>query len=545
MKVPAPTFCPECRLIRRLVLRNERILYKRECNLCKKNIISIYHQSVPFPVYCLQCWYGDGWDPVSFGRDYDFSRPFFEQWKGFSDSAPRLALWHRNAINSDYSSFVGESKNVYLSVSVVLGSENVFYSKFVDKSTDIVDCLNIKDGQILYEDIEGEKNYNCQHLFLSKNCIDSFFLVDCTNCSNCLLSHNLRNKEFYIRNVKYSKEEYFKELEKINLKSRASRKISLEEFEKIKIKSIYRFANIVKSVNSTGNNLLNVKNCKNCFEVYDAENLKYCYRVLRSFKDSMDTSYGMKSELIYEYITGANTDYNVKFSSSGINYVQNAEYTDCCINCNNIFGCISLKNKENAVFNKIYTKEEFFKLREKIIDHMNEMPYVDQKGRVYKYGEFFPIELSPFAYNETLAQEIAPITEKQASAEGYPWRKSDQKNFKITIPAEDIPDNINEVSDKILNEVLGCAHEGKCEHQCNEAFRITNYELNFYKKHSIPLPILCQNCRYYERSKVMPSLKLWHRKCMKKGCENEFETSYAPNRPEIIYCERCYQQEVY
>jgi len=26
---------------------------------------------------------------------------------------------------------------------------------------------------------------------------------------------------------------------------------------------------------------------------------------------------------------------------------------------------------------------------------------------------------------------------------------------------------------------------------------------------------------------------------------NEFETAYAPDRPEIVYCEKCYQQEVY
>ena len=36
--------------------------------------------------------------------------------------------------------------------------------------------------------------------------------------------------------------------------------------------------------------------------------------------------------------------------------------------------------------------------------------------------------------------------------------------------------------------------------------------------------------------------RLWHRKCMKEGCENEFETAYAPDRPEIVYCERCYQK---
>ena len=43
---------------------------------------------------------------------------------------------------------------------------------------------------------------------------------------------------------------------------------------------------------------------------------------------------------------------------------------------------------------------------------MNEMPYKDKKGNIYKYGEFFPAELSPFFYNETTAQEYFPLTKE-------------------------------------------------------------------------------------------------------------------------------------
>ena len=102
IKVPPPTFCPDCRLIRRLTWRNERSLYRRICNLCEKKIIAMYHSSSPFPVYCRECWYGDGWDPASFAREYDMQKPFFEQYKEFSNTVPRLALWQRNVINSDY-----------------------------------------------------------------------------------------------------------------------------------------------------------------------------------------------------------------------------------------------------------------------------------------------------------------------------------------------------------------------------------------------------------------------------------------------------------
>jgi hypothetical protein len=93
---------------------------------------------------------------------------------------------------------------------------------------------------------------------------------------------------------------------------------------------------------------------------------------------------------------------------------------------------------------------------------------------------------------------------------------------------------------------------------------------------NLPLPRLCPNCRHYQRIKQRNPLKLWHRKCncqgeygvsdsgiknqesgikykntaehihhkMTEHCPNEFETTYAPERPEIVYCGECYIKEV-
>ena len=81
---------------------------------------------------------------------------------------------------------------------------------------------------------------------------------------------------------------------------------------------------------------------------------------------------------------------------------------------------------------------------------------------------------------------------------------------------------------------------------------------------NLALPRLCPNCRHYQRLKQRNPLKLWHRKCTCAGqkddkgiyqntakhfhdnnhCTNEFETSYAPERLEIVYCEQCYNSEV-
>lgn len=150
-----------------------------------------------------------------------------------------------------------------------------------------------------------------------------------------------------------------------------------------------------------------------------------------------------------------------------------------------------------------------------------------------------------WSQNPPIAQEYFPLTKEQALEEGYRWKNKEERNYSIDIKNEDIPDDINDVNDDILNKVIECSHKGTCNHQCIEAFKIIPEELQFYKRMNLPLPRLCPNCRHYERLSQRNPLKLWHRTCMHEGCNNEFETSYSPDRPEIVYCEDCYKREVY
>ena len=197
---------------------------------------------------------------------------------------------------------------------------------------------------------------------------------------------------------------------------------------------------------------------------------------------------------------------------------------------------------------------QYNNLISKIIDQMNTHPYQDKKGRVYKYGEFFPMEFSPFLYNETIAQEYYPRTKKFIESEGYGWKDIEKKHYGISLTPEKIDDDISRIHDSILGEVIGCLHGGECNEQCTGAFRILPDELQFYRTMKIALPRLCPNCRHYQRLKQKEPFELFHRKCMcdkenhfhkAEKCDIEFETPYSPDRPEIIYCEKCYKQEVY
>ena len=212
---------------------------------------------------------------------------------------------------------------------------------------------------------------------------------------------------------------------------------------------------------------------------------------------------------------------------------------------NNMFGCVGMTRKQYSILNKEYSKQEYEELVPKIIKHMSDMPYVDKKGRTYVYGDFFPTEIAQFDYNETSAQEFFPLTKEEAEEKGFSWKEDKERNYKVTSKPEDLPDDIKDVSESITGEVIGCEHEGKCKEQCTSAFRIIEPEFNFYKSHNLPLPRLCPTCRHYQRVRHRNPPKYWHRKCMREGCQNEFETSYSPERPEIVYCEKCYQQEVY
>jgi len=214
--------------------------------------------------------------------------------------------------------------------------------------------------------------------------------------------------------------------------------------------------------------------------------------------------------------------------------------------------------------NKQYTKKEYEELIPKIKQHMMDIPYIDKNGKIFKYGEFFPVEHAMWSYNESWAHQWLSLTKKEALEKGFAWHDPTQRDYNITIKPQDLIDNIKDITDDILNEVIECEHNGKdCNQQCTTAFRILPNELALYRSMNLALPRLCPNCRHYERLKYANPLKLWHRKCMCNGvesegeeykntckhfhgdklCSNEFETAISDDRKEIVYCKECYQAE--
>lgn len=65
--LPNPANCPNCRQARRLALRGERVLYKTECQQCKKEIVVSYDPSkVKNTILCREDYekYYEEHDPI-------------------------------------------------------------------------------------------------------------------------------------------------------------------------------------------------------------------------------------------------------------------------------------------------------------------------------------------------------------------------------------------------------------------------------------------------------------------------------------------------
>ncbi len=543
IKVPAPTFCPDCRYQRRAANRNEWNFYKRNCSLCGKSMVSIYNSSYPGPVYCQPCWWSDKWDPMAFGQDFDFFRPFFEQFFEFRHKVPRIALANSQSANSEYSNQSERNKNCYMVVASG-ESEDCMYGNWYQKSKDCVDSWATKECEIMYESLNCGDCYKC---FFIEDCHDAndlYFSMDCPGCNNCFGCVGLRGKSYCWFNEQLTKEEFQKRLTEISW--------AYEDVQKMKkrvadfwVKHPRRYYQGRKAINSTGENIGYDKNVRYGFNVRFSENTSYAQDAWEA-RDCMDLTETLDNELDYEMEGSGWGAKCIGMAKSWYNH--DSHYSELNFNCHDIFGCMSLRKKSYCIFNKQYSEKEYHILKEKIIEHMR---------KTKEWGEFFPIAISPFPYNDTIAQDYFPLTKNEVIARGWEWFDRDARDYKVTLPHEKLPAKIGDVTDSILQEIISCSSQDsekeKASHlRCATAFRLHPAELQFYRRFNLPIPHKCSACRLQERLARRNPRKLWHRQCMcdknhphhTGRCPNEFETSYFPDRPEIVYCESCYQAEV-
>jgi hypothetical protein len=504
--------------------RNDRTFYKANSALSNEPMISLYPSDTTYKIYLQSEWYGDKWDSLDYGRDFDFKRPFFEQFKELQLEVPRMNLDIVNCENSEYCNYCGDDKNCYLDIAGE-ANEDCFYNLFVKYSKNLIDCTFLYNSTLCYESLNSYDCYNVKFSQYCNNCSDLTFCFDCIGCKNCIGCYNLRNKEYYIFNEKTSKEEYESKLKEIlNGSYKNLQNVIAFWKQHLKDNAIFRDIYQVSCENCSGNDLKNCKNVKEGYNVTNCWDCAYLYDVLDA-KDCRDLNYSLyKPELSCELISTLNMTHSA-FSMAS-HFCHEVFYCDQCNNSKNLFGCDGLNHKQYCILNKQYSKEEYETLKERIIEHMKETG---------EWGEFFPAAISPFGYNETVAQEYFPLKKDEALKCGYNWQDHEQiskvSNLQV-VKASDL-------SDEIGREIPEYAIEGE---RNRRLFKIIKKEFDYYLNNGLPLPRKDPDQRHFDRLKLRETRKLSSRNC--SSCGIEISSVYDNGRKEKVYCEKCYLKEI-
>jgi hypothetical protein len=267
--IPTPTLCPEERQKRRLAFRNEKNLYKKSSAISGQNLITLYSPDKPYPVYSQKERRSDTRDAITYGRPFTTQQSFFAQLKPLLDEVPKVALYGKSNENSEYTNDTTHNKNCYL-IFASDYNENCYYG-VVNNAKNSLDCLESWNIENCYECINCSNSYELFYAVDSEYCRHSAFLIHCTNCEHCFLSHNLNNKQWYFQNKPCTPAEYQQKIQQ------CSRTEAQKLFEQVKQQTIYRTLKINASENCIGNAIEHSYNCKYCFDTLEAENCSYVF----------------------------------------------------------------------------------------------------------------------------------------------------------------------------------------------------------------------------------------------------------------------------
>lgn len=525
--LPQPKLDPLSRLQRRQAWRNERVLFRRRCSLCCKQIVSVYSENTPFPVFCPECWWSDRWDPFAFGRKLDFTRNFFSQLQDLQQAVPRISLIHLGYMeNSDYTNDVIRLKDCFL---IFDGeqSRNCAYGETFYQINDCYDFLDIHNCELCYECVACEQCYQLKFSHNCFQCSDSWFLKDCRGCKNCFGCTNLQQKEYHIFNQPQARDEFEKFIAQFNSENYEVLQDSWDKAKQFWASEPVRYMRGIQNENVSGDYLSHSKNSIHCFNSKQLRDCQYCTNIVLGANDCQDIDvWGNGIELCYDCECIGENVRECLFSlyvSQGAEKVYYSSF--CSRQVHDLFGCIGLRKCAYAILNLRYSREDYEHLTAKLIDHM---------GETTEWGEFFPVEHSPFPYNLTVAQEYFPLTRHEVEAEGWGW----QNPPDTSVLGEDQGMLVGEFHDALE---LALERTFRCE-ETGRLFRFQRSELEFYKRMHLPLPRVHSDVRHRRRMALRNPRMIFLRQCGQ--CGVDLQTTYGPTTTAKILCETCYQKWV-
>ncbi|MEI8092193.1 MAG: hypothetical protein WCG98_08650 [bacterium] len=155
-------------------------LYQSTCSKTGAPMISMYSPDKGLTVYNQKTRRSDVRNPLDYGKAYDFSKMFFQQFDELNKKIPHVNLNTDFTIdeNSSFCNYAGQQKDCYLMFHSSL-NEKCFFGTGIKECKNVVDALNCFYSNEMYECIDCFNCYNLLYSQACKDCNNSYYLQDC------------------------------------------------------------------------------------------------------------------------------------------------------------------------------------------------------------------------------------------------------------------------------------------------------------------------------------------------------------------------------
>lgn len=522
---PVPDIHPITRFLVKLAFVNTWSLNWTKDARTQKDILSCYNPADGHIVYDHTYWWSDEFDAKAYGREFDFSRPFFEQYFEMVQKIPKLNLTLLKSENVDYCNNMFASRNCYLTFNSV-ACEDCYYCL---RGTENRDCAYVHSSQkceLCFSCANCRECYNVQFSEFSTQCTNSRFLSNCIDCTDCYQCANLKHKQYCIRNTQYTKEEYERQMADIDLSRYSLLKKEQEQWDGFLHAQPMQVERNLNCEDSTGVLLVNCKSCVQCFYMNGGEN---CFSSWGSKQaENCDSSGDLGAEYGVMNIGYVNSK-QCAFTHM-VEHSYDLLYAQFMVQSHDCFGCYGLKKDQYCILNKQYSEEEYKTLKAAIVDHMK---------KTGEWGQPFPVQYSPFPYQETLADiSMSVLFDHREDIIRRMGLRTDEgirdasSASQSAIPADQIPDSLDQFSDEWFPKTFICR-------KIDRKFKITKKEVELYRRFRVAVPRLAWRTIFEE---WYPLLQPLPNEAECAQCGKDIYSYIHPSKTtRALFCDQCFQ----
>ena len=529
--LPVPDVCPEERLRSRMAFHGERRYFWRRCDATGARIPSIYAAYAPFPVYSASVWNSDSWDPLSFGRSFDFQKAFFEQLAELWRVVPRPSASVADSRECRAAQNARRCERCVL-VSSAIDTIDSCYCSDITRCSGCCDCDFVTDCTRCFECLNC---HGCASVRWGEHCFDvqeSSFVANCRSCRHCLFCANLEHREYCLFNEQLTADEYQQKLREWDFGHRTVVEKAREQFGEF-LKSCPVPHLIVESEASEncegleGNFLVRVRAAMDAFYCSDGEGLLHCDRLAGARKCLEGYGFGDRISDSAQFVSCGSNAVNLVNCLECHNDVEDLTYCSHCERSRHLFGCIGVRGREYCLFNRQYSAREYETLRKTIEEALRQRSV---------FGRFFPMGFSGVAYNVSTAGSLMPLNRAQAAVLQLAWDEEEDK-IKTTRLAgidgsqsevlSDTPESIyGDDGEAIESKVFLCEMTG-------QPFQILKSEWAFYHEMLVCPPSRAYDQRRHERLQRFGPRRMITRQS--SFSKNEMVTSFPADWRQPVY----------